>query len=517
MPNRESIHSPGSSDKYFYDLLKISKKFPKSSGINNITYMVFLFQVLTLTGYVYFVIIHPLNVYFFYFFVSMSVLQGVFTAYDMLFFRYFLNSIYNRKLVRRNNSYVLTVGILKLVGGSPLSGIAEILLWSTLAKTWELENQDIMFPDLYRSLSNVSAIILLSAIPVYTLYYPTRLPEEVYIYSLSGIGIICEIFVIKYHDNSKMSVNLSAYSSILFANFYLAVLLIIHFNDFRFYPEWRFLLLLEFSAFCLFDFFILRPNKSNEVFGDLSFAELRNFLGLSVVVFVFIFLALNDIFNAFVYTITSEKFIFPHFDTSLPTLLIFFGISMVVIWGYNILHYVLYYLLPVNNDINKKIEQQLDLEYQPIIRKVMAAYNEYKQVVINYDQTKKENYYTNQRYNSLLKTLNNLKNEQSYRINHEIEKSKEKWFQDGYERAYSELSKKNWEIPIEQIEIATENRLFELLFNVKSAPENKRDRVDAFNKIYKSLTKIYHPDANNGNDTNRIMQKINDYFESLIK
>jgi len=482
-------------DNNFSNLLKLTESYSEFSALGNISYLTILLQFLTVAGYIYFVVVNIRNAHIFYLLVSMSVVQGVLTLADTLFFREFFYDLSSRKLVRRKNTEMLTKGIVKIASGSPWSGIAEIMLWSTVAGMWKHKQSNVIFSDLHRAMANSSAIILMGVLLFLTLRFPSETFELVYLYSLIAFGILGEAFVLKFRYERGANLKKNTYSILIYSDFYLAVLFLMHFTVNRFYSDWNLLLFIEFVSLGLIDFFGTRLYIKSMIDYKTSVWFLRVVMGGSGLLIGLFFLGGDDIFGKLIAYMYGMN-VFPLIHTPEATVILYFGISLVVVFGFPILSYIMHTFFSGYKDSNEKVERELNFEYEPILDRVRKAAKEYR--------NKKETII--KRLEGELKSLKDL-----------ITMSKNKWFQEGYDKATKEFSKMKRDFYNQKPDKEADKKLLDLLFQVNAAPRDSEKRKEFFKRIYVKLTHIYHPDANKGGDTNRIMQIINDYYERLTK
>ena len=494
------------------DLLKITKNYPEFLGLKGISYLTFLLQVLTLTVYIYFAFFYIHNHYIFYFLLSMCIVQSLFMIADIMSMSDLFYSLRSKKLLRRNNSRILTIGILKILAGSPVSGAVEFLLWFTLARIWELNPLRVKFSDCYRAIANSSSIILISLLLIFTIYFPHSVYKSVYLFTLITIGIIGQIYIFRYRSNEKVNLTTTHYSFLIFSDFYLTTLFIIHFNIFHFYQNWITVLLAEFAVLCLFDFFITRLSIYHEEYSpnwNWSLRYVRLFLGVIVLLIGLYFLTSTYLVEMVISLLLFKTIIITYKTATDSIIFWYMGISILISFGYYLISYVTYVAYKGYHDSNIKNEMELDSSYQPVIHKV-------KEVIADYNAMKE--YYSNLNVQKVLEAKTQLVKLQQHMdkiIVEEISKSKNKWFEEGYKKAQLELSEG---IHLNSKENLERNvKIFDMLFKVDDAPKGKDERKEFYKKIYRKLTQIYHPDTDNKSDTNRIMQLINDHYENITK
>ena len=363
------------------DLLKITKNYPEFLGLKGISYLTFLLQVLTLTVYIYFAFFYLHNHYVFYFLLSMCIVQSLFMIADLMSISDLFHSLSSKKLLRRNNSRILTIGILKVLAGSPVSGAVEFLLWFTLARIWELNFLRVKFSDCYRAIANSSSIILISLLLISTIYFPHSIYKSVYLFTLITIGVIGQIYIFGHRNDENVNLTKTHYSFLIFSDFYLTTLFIIRFNLFHFYQNWITVLLAEFAGLCLFDFFFTRRSIYHEEFSpnwNWSLRYVRLFLGVIVLLMGLYFLTSVYLVEAVISLLLFKTIIINYKSTTDSIIFWYMGVSILISFGYYFISYVTYVTYKGYEDSNIKNETELDSLYQPVIHKVKEVIADYK-------------------------------------------------------------------------------------------------------------------------------------------
>ena len=466
-----------------------------------------IIQFATVVFYIYLTLLHLHNNNVFYLLLGLSILQAIITFFYSVFLHNFSESLKSKVLYREDSHYILSIGIIKIISGSPLSGLFDIMLWTEVSALGGQTDSNTRRFDITTSLGSSSIIVLLGLMFYFALDFSDWAPLLYYVYFLLALGLICEGYVMALYFWDRTNLSRVVFTLFMLEDFYITVLLLYHFKGSLFEEEMRILLLLVVFAFIIIDLLYTILEIDGVIDARKKLSD-RAFFGFIVFAGVSAYVTLPALAQAYVSTIFTRHLVLPKLSWP-PFVMILFLIFLIV----ESLGFVLIDILSHSFLGYKQRNEDAPREIFSLSKFIEET-----------DQTLSKLFYRLNRdlkkqqveYEKLQKEASELKSK-IQQLQEQLKASFQRGFNDAQNRCGLEAERMRNEFKKERrlIEAEVESRIFNLLFKVDYAPGDDKSKKEYFKKIRNELTKIYHPDHNNDASTTKIMRMIIEHYEKL--
>lgn len=357
------------------------------------------------------------------FFIAMAFIQVLNLLADFFFYNRNNTSGPHYNNVTRKISYItLTKGLLKILLGSPISGLSEILMWKTLHDQWKAIKRGNIHGELFYSILTSSLLIYYLLLLFFT-FIPLKLTSVMFYIAILLLYSICgEIYVLTIQEDKDFrEISQFNFTDFTYVNFYLIILATVRLTALWLYPIWVDFFPVLLGIFGIFDF--LGKNDYDLMIGSGSLLSIRVVFALSGIVFSLFYLGLNKIMHFLVYIYVAGRIVIPAFHTSPILLSTFFLLLGAITSGYLFISYF----------INDASVYRYENNREALAVKFKSPLGEIKKVKEYFN-------YVNDDINKLKDSMEHERQSIEQRIREEVDKHASEWYNSGVKAGQSNLN-----------------------------------------------------------------------------